>query len=334
MAEQRVHLIRSKLEAADAGRRYQYSGTQLSIFGFELPNLAISTAIDSNAPELNVRMARSCPPLEKIVWIHDWSSDPKKATTTMSLGRLGDRAVLSFPDAADFILSPCATSIEIAPTPEASDVTVEHLLLDQVLPRVLAWKGRLVLHGGAVMVGSEAIMFLGDTGRGKSTLTAKLASQGLQLLSDDGVVVEHSATRVCVRATYPSLRLLPDSIAHVCDTEQRYSPVAEYTDKQRIFLPPTDANTAPQPLLRLFFLSDDVEVSATEVIIRRLSAREVCLGILANSFELDPTDGTAASRRLDQAAKIANLVPGYSLSFPRSFGRLTEVCTFVLNTSE
>lgn len=310
---------------------YDYANSSLGISGFELQNLVSSTGKDW---QVSIWLSPPAPIPEEAVWVHQWFHAPGDIEPSMSLGRHGDRFLLDFPEAAYFILSPCATSIEICPLSDISQETIEHLLLDQVLPRVLAKLGQMVLHGGAVQVGTGAIMLLGDTGRGKSTLTAKLASKGFPLLSDDGVVVNLSEAIATVRSTYPSLRLLPDSIAHLYRKGTRLRPVADYTDKQRVFVPLADESAATLPLQRIFVLADAKDATSDEILIRRISPRDGCVALVTNSFELDPTEDVGAMRRFGQASEIANVIPAYSLSFPRNFAHLDHVCDAILATSE
>ncbi len=54
----------------------------------------------------------------------------------------------------------------------------------------------LVLHGAAAERGGEAIVFLGESYAGKSTLTMKLIQNGYRLLSDEVVLIDSDSFRV------------------------------------------------------------------------------------------------------------------------------------------
>lgn len=70
----------------------------------------------------------------------------------------------------------------------AAGRAVRHLL-PQALGHLLGAHGRVLLHGGAVLDGSGAIVVLGPTGSGKSTLVYAARSAGRAVLSDDLVVI-------------------------------------------------------------------------------------------------------------------------------------------------
>ena len=70
---------------------------------------------------------------------------------------------------------------------DASKAVHEHFLADQVVPRAIAHSGKLVRHAAAVRTGDEAILLLGASGLGKSTLSASFQSAGHCLIGDDAI---------------------------------------------------------------------------------------------------------------------------------------------------
>src|SRR5512146_482892 len=67
---------------------------------------------------------------------------------------------------------------------------IAHLLVDHVVPRIVALRGDLMLHAsGAVGPSGRAYLFLGQAGAGKSTIATQLALRRWALLDDDGVRV-------------------------------------------------------------------------------------------------------------------------------------------------
>lgn len=74
-------------------------------------------------------------------------------------------------------------------------------LLGTVMALLLHRRGLLVLHGSAVQIQDQAMVFVGDKGAGKSTTAASLVAAGRRLLTDDIVALE--------RTPSGQLRLLP-----------------------------------------------------------------------------------------------------------------------------
>lgn len=202
--------------------------------------------------------------------------------------------------------------------------TVDHFLADQVLPRVLAHSGKLVIHAGSVRFGDEALVFMGPSGRGKSTLVASLDRAGLALLGDDAMVLSTVDGVPQVQPVYPSLRLFPDSIAALMPGASTTGPVAHYSTKERIDLGFADVGAAsPLPIRALFAIAAVDEHRA--IGLRRLSVAQACMALVESSFALDPTDLVRARDRLKQASALAGAVPAFELSYPRDFACLAEV---------
>ena len=119
--------------------------------------------------------------------------------------------LLRFPELADFIVE--GNNISCHPRPGCREESLRHLLLDQVIPRVWAHTGHLVLHASAVKLpDGRVIAFLGESGWGKSTLVAALQGADCQLISDDCIHLASCEEGVRLTPSYVGLRLNEDSI--------------------------------------------------------------------------------------------------------------------------
>lgn len=205
--------------------------------------------------------------------------------------------------------------------------TLDHFLADQVIPRVVDHMGLLVLHAAAVRIGKSAILLMGESGRGKSTLAASFDMAGHALLGDDASVVSWIEEVPHVAAVYPSLRLLPDSVKALRQDLSSSAPVADYTSKRRLRTTSTDL--APLPLVAAYILSppDDTE----EISVRRASAADACMRFLENSFALDPTDSKRARARFEDAGALARSIPAFDFCYPRHYDRLPDTLQAIID---
>ncbi|MFZ5475948.1 MAG: hypothetical protein ACOZNI_04160 [Myxococcota bacterium] len=230
--------------------------------------------------------------------------------------RRGDVVSLQFAALARFHVGPARITCE--PAPGVPEETLAHLLLDHVLPRVLAARGLLVLHASAVATAAGAVGFCGETGAGKSTLAASFALAGSPLVADDALVIAPDLT---VHSTYPAVRLWPDqAVAVAGDTGE---PVAHYTDKRRLGV--AFAGGA-HPLARVYLLEEggDVAISATP-------AREAFLALARQAFRLDPADRVGSASAFERLAGSPVLRVCRTLRYPRDATRLAEVRAAVLD---
>jgi hypothetical protein len=72
----------------------------------------------------------------------------------------------------------------------------QRYLVGSVLPFACTLRGLEPWHAGAVAWGGSAIVLAGESGRGKSTLVAELMLRGAQLLADDVIALELTASGV------------------------------------------------------------------------------------------------------------------------------------------
>ena len=91
-----------------------------------------------------------------------------------------DRAtdvVFRYPDTALFhcVASARGAEIVVDADPSVPAPTIRHLLIDDVIPHLIARSGAPVLHGAGVAVDGKALVILGDSAVGKSTLSVALA---------------------------------------------------------------------------------------------------------------------------------------------------------------
>ncbi len=78
--------------------------------------------------------------------------------------------LLRFPNLADFTISTDGREVVAYQAEGVSDQTIDHLRLNQVQPLALSRQFKLVLHAAAIEIENFAVVFLGKSGQGKSTL--------------------------------------------------------------------------------------------------------------------------------------------------------------------
>ena len=245
----------------------------------------------------------------------------------LCFARTSDGYLLRFPSCGDFFVSADAVKIQCRPLPGTPQVTVRHLLLDQVIPLVLSRRERIVLHASAVLTRHGVIAFAGKSGQGKSTLAASFAREGCALVSDDCLVLraEHGGWRAI--PSYPGVRLWPSTVGEVLREDTRTADVAHYTVKRRL----GEADLLPYasgaaPLRRLFFLADDVG----EVSLEKLSPGRAIMALVEFAYNLDIKDTAFLRRQFDTVIRLTEDVPLYAIHYPREFAALPAVREAIL----
>ena len=282
-------------------------------------------------PEADIRVTMGCGTIDEsgYDWFHSWRETDGELVlscarrSTQSGEGDAPQYLLRFPGLADFVIT--GNLVSCRPHADCRDDSLRHLVLDQVIPRMWAHKGNLVLHASAVQLpNGQVVAFTGDSGWGKSTLAAALRMRGGKLLSDDTVSLKAGSGRVQLIPSYTGLRLNEDSIATLDMAGQSWTPVSHYSDKRRL----THAKIEDHGPLWLDALYVMEPPAGTQILsIKSMSGAGLIPTLIKRSFLLDINDAQCAARQMDRAGAVMRALPRVlSLSYPRDYQQLPALC--------
>jgi hypothetical protein len=232
------------------------------------------------------------PALPAIDWFHRWGD----ATDWLRFGQVGRDYLLEFPDLVRFLIREDARTVQVEPEPGIPEMTVRHLLFNQVLPLVLSRRGRFVLHAAAISVADEVVGLVGPTGSGKSTLVAACGRLGAPVVADDSLVLQRRRDGWVGVPSYPAVRLWPNALERLAWPDAGDGDVAHYHDKRR--LTPKGGvwhfETRVLPLTRLWILDGPKQ-----------PPRPVALELFSQVFRLDLRDRAESARLFHLVADLA-----------------------------
>ena len=283
------------------------------------------------APDIEVNFhPRLAVDTDAFKWIYSWQNS--RHETTIVCARRGDDYLLRFPGVAVFHVLPRDAIINAYPDGKSQRLPAVRLLLDQVIPRMLFHRGRAVLHASAVTLpGGRAIAFLGDTGRGKSTIAASFHQSGATLLSDDCLLIQQSNGSNVGIPAYAGLRLWPDSFAAL--GFDVVPAVARLPDdgKFRMVVNRSEHERAPPRLSALFVLGDPQAAPVDErVVWDKVVGANAMMLLVEAAFVLDLVSVDTVSRNFELLGRIArHNTSVYRLNYPRKHAFLPAVRTAV-----
>ena len=189
----------------------------------------------------------------------------------------------------------------------------EDRLASNAVPLLLGELGALSLHASANLVGDRALVICGVTGRGKSTLSAALASAGYPSLGEDGVVLHRSGTG---HAAWPGARgsLLTNPAAAVIGTTSANGPEDPRGRRLHDGLRSADR---PGRAAVIAFLR---ERGGTAVDIERVDSAKTHRELLDHLL----TAGRRGTREFAGSARVAVSVAGVLLRVPDSLDAVAE----------
>lgn len=105
--------------------------------------------------------------------------------------------------------------INIMPDPDATPEKIRTFLMGSALGAAQIQRGRIPLHGGAIVVDNKAMVLTGKSGIGKSTLTNAFVEKGYSFLTDDvaAVRVDLDGTPKVI-PSFPLRKLCQDACIH------------------------------------------------------------------------------------------------------------------------
>lgn len=263
-------------------------------------------------------------------WFYNWYLS--NGGISLSCGKTSELYYLRFPGLADFEISTSQNTIVGYPSGDATGGIIRHLLLDQVVPRLLTHLGQPILHASAVCRDDEALLFLGETGHGKSTIAMALRQYGWQHLSDDCVSLKFARDRLVCTPNYAGARLWPDSVAAL-GQQGEHSEQYSASGKTRLYFHFGDRERCTEvPVKAVFFLSaHKIEHTAAGCFYTPVSGPNKFMEINRHCFPLDVMDDAETRRRFECFAK---LVRGCDILFARlhyakDYAALPEVCAVI-----
>ena len=277
-------------------------------------------------PELTLIDARPQEPLGQ-KYYQKWTLPNGSCCTTFH--RLNDEYVVRFPGLADFILSKNGLNVTAYPELDISKQTIQHLYLNQIVPLSRSCQFKLTLHGSAIEIDNYSVGFIGESGRGKSTLAASFSTSGYRFLSDDGFLLEEIDSQYIVQPNHPSIRLLEDSSQALIPETIRYTPPIDYTSKSRFYsdkqmLFCKDAS----PLRYVYFLG---EGDTDQVSITQVAGCEAVIELERHSFLLDMEDRKMLIKHFELLSALAKHPIFFRLDYPRCYEVLPDVHKAIIN---
>jgi hypothetical protein len=260
-------------------------------------------------------------------WFHHWRIPPDPPS--VMFGRMAGGYVLRMPDLADFEVTAGGDAVRAYPAPALPRRTLEHLVIDQVLPLALSMRRELLLHASVVhLPGLGGVAITGQSGRGKSTLAAGMAMHGASILADDCTVIQDPHRSPTALAGYPGLRLWPDALT-LLGSPIRRDRVAHYATKQRVSCGALTFLDRPSRLRAILILSRR-HTGTRRLRVRHVSRRNATVDLMRHAFIMDITDRLQLAKVFAALTSLVQHVPVIRLSLQDNRGAVSEMAEAVI----
>jgi hypothetical protein len=229
------------------------------------------------------------------------------------------------PGVATFLVRD-GNEIIVDPAPTVDPSILSSILLGPIFAVLLRQRGFAVVHASGVMINDGAVAFVGQSGRGKSTLAEAFYKHGYGVITDDVMAVSIEGSRPEVLPAYPSIKLYPESArALECENSATHR-VNSRTEKRAHSV----ASGFPQgrlPLRRMYVLS-----SGENNAIEPLQLQEAFVELVRNARAMTLLkDAHSRNAHLQQCSRLAAEVPTLRLRRRLDLSALSEIVELIEN---
>jgi hypothetical protein len=232
----------------------------------------------------------------------------------------------------EFLVSSDGQRIIFTRAMDAAMESFQVYLLGQALAFALVKRGFEPLHATAIAVGEEAVVVLGASGFGKSSLAACFLAAGHALLTDDLLLVQPAAGGLQAYPGPPRIKLFPGVGRLFLGRATCGVPMNPNTGKLVIPLEQRQAFSRPLPLRGIYALAPPCEARRTRHIrIEPLPRRDAFMALVRNTFNYVIVDAHRLHRQVDQAVRVVETVSVKHVRYPRGLGFLPSIREAILS---
>jgi len=239
---------------------------------------------------------------------------------------LGDESLyMRWKDCFDFLVTPDGARVSCRNLSNYAFESLEAHLTNFAVSSALLQQGEEALHATVVDIGGRAIGLLGGSGAGKSTLASFLRTGGGEIVTDDilrvaideETVIAHSGPYRLKLFQEPARLFLPGA-----SESGRWSPAG---DK---FIYDLGDPTLIRPARRLTALYDLRALAQSDdcrIVLERMTGFDLFQTIGASTMNNGLQMPARLGRHFRFVTRLANLLPVYRLTYPRTFESFDEV---------
>ena len=204
-------------------------------------------------------------------------------------------------------------SIELCPNADIK--MAKQYLLGSCLGMIMLQRNMIAIHGGTIVFDGKGIIFTGDRGAGKSTITSALRLKGYPFVADDVSSVE-VGQRLCVHPGFPQQKLCQDTMHHLGYNLDKFKTLM--SDTQMKYLIPAHESFVYDkvPLHGIVELKvvDDIH----EIQVELLKGQEKLMTIYNNIYRIEMKRFAGVNPEyFKKCVEIAKEIPVYRIYRPK-----------------
>jgi hypothetical protein len=222
---------------------------------------------------------------------------------------LNGKCLLELPPTGEFLLDPRACRVTVDPRDDDFD-QLEHRIASSAVCTLLAIRGDLVLHASAIETCGKAVVFCGESRRGKSTVVRALGGLGYPVLGEDGIAIGLESEPIA----FPGAR----GIRVRTDANSRAAELAP---------DPGPAEPGPSPVAAIVLLGE----RGKSLEVERLEPARALALLTSNLVHSGGRGAIAAA--FERLADLLTTAPALRVSFPDDLAALPDAAQTFLDST-
>ena len=187
------------------------------------------------------------------------------------------------------------------------------------------------IHASGVVVDrDQAVAFLGDSGLGKSTLTAAFIEEGFPILTDDILALRKSDGRFMASPGTPCIKLFPKTADRIFKSRHAAAGPMYPLYPKLIFPLRGKRHFKGSVALRALYLLQDSKAGEKKIRLRVLTKQKASIELVKAAYNCMNQSPERLKRQLFFATELIRKVPVFSLTYPRDYKYLPQVRECIL----
>lgn len=186
-------------------------------------------------------------------------------------------------------------------------------LLGIAFAMIMIQRENICIQGGAANIGDGAVIIMGKSGVGKSTLLDELRRRGYKLLADDMAVISIEHGEIVVNPSIPLQRLCVDTIEQLEDYKKNYEIV--HLHKEKCLIPMNKTFQHQCKKLRAIIILTTPDINQVEI--KEINGGDKLKQLLENIFRSSVLKEVGISPNyFKECVRITKTVPMYEIKRP------------------
>jgi hypothetical protein len=214
-----------------------------------------------------------------------------------------------------------------------TDVDATPITLGSAMGAALFLRGTTVLHATALIIDNRAVLMAGNTGAGKSTLSAAMIARGAALLTDDLAALACDDNEILVQPGFSRMKLYKESSVVAGMTGDHWPRVFDYElsdDKRWLDVNDLPGGFRAEPCpLGAVYLIEGRSTSLAVPCIELLHPMEASVALTRHFYGVRYMD-IPLETRLPWAARIAERMPVRRVVMPEDLGTVSAAARMII----